>query len=1004
MHGGQPVAEMHGRQQALLTYLVLNRRQPLSRQHLAGLFWPDSDDSQALTNLRRELHTLRRALPYADRLMAVEPGTLRWTGDAPATCDVLEFEAAIERGDVEGLREAMRVYRGALLPDCYEDWIGPERERLHTMAVDALRRLTTALEEQRAYPEAIRYARRLLAMDPLDESTHRKLMRLHALQGERAAALHAYHSCATILERELGVAPEVETRAIFERLLDAREHQSRPPWVSAPPLVGRDREWAALLSTWNAAAEGNPRMVVIRGEAGIGKTRLAEELMQWCAKQGVAAGQVRAYPGAVRLTFAPVADLLRSDAVKSALCRLERPWLTELARLLPELTVEHPGLPAPDPLIEGWQRRRFLEALTRAVLSAPQPLLLVLDDLQWCDQDTLEWLYYLMERRLDGRFLVVGTLRTEEAHDNPGLSTLLVHMHHVERLVVMDLGPLGEADTGHLAAHVVGRALDPAAVARLFRQTEGHPLFVVETVRAGVAELSSLTPKVQAVIAARLARLSPGAREVARLAACIGRDFSIDILAHATDFDEETLIAALDELWQRRIVREHGAYGYDFSHDRLREVAYTEIPPASRRVLHKRIAQAVALIHDADLDAVSLQLATHHERAGQTVQARQFYRRAAERAAALYANASALEHYSRVLELAPPSAERFAVCERLGDLLGTIGQRETALEHYNAVLKYYERMNDPCAQARLLRKVGGLYWTAGDRARALGLFQEGLNLLRGRLEHIELAHLYQEMGRLAFRSGENNRAVEWAEQALAQAKRVAEGLPATTPSEAGDRRKEVAVAVAHAYNTLGVALARLGKTDEAVAHIERSVAAADEAALVQAACRGFANLGVLYSTLDPARAIDTCTRGLELAKKIGDAGFESRLYANLALAYCALTNRCDETGLGAAQAAIDLDRRLGQLDHLAVPLIVLAQIYQCHGDPGRALDHYREAMAIAEEVGEPQLLFPCYDGLATLYLEAGDDTQAEHYLLKAQEVCERAGLQPDALVVLPFLD
>jgi len=276
-------------------------------------------------------------------------------------------------------------------------------------------------------------------------------------------------------------------------------------------------------------------------------------------------------------------------------------------------------------------------------------------------------------------------------------------------------------------------------------------------------------------------------------------------------------------------------------------------------------------------------------------------------------------------------------------------------------------------------------------------------VLRGQREHIELAHLYQEMGRLAFRSGDNNRAMEWAERALAQAEHAGRES-ATAVSETGEETREAAAAVAHAYNTLGVALARLGKMDEAVAHIERSVAVAEKADLLQAVCRGFANLGVLYSTLNPGRAIETCARGLELAKKIGDLAFQSRLYANLAVAYCALTNRCDEKGLCAAQAAVDLDRRLGQLDHLAVPLIVLGQIYQCHGEPERALTHYREALTIAEEVGEPQLLFPCYDGLATLCLEMGDDQQAEHHLLKAQAVCERAGLEPDALAVLPFLD
>lgn len=269
---------------------------------------------------------------------------------------------------------------------------------------------------------------------------------------------------------------------------------------------------------------------------------------------------------------------------------------------------------------------------------------------------------------------------------------------------------------------------------------------------------------------------------------------------------------------------------------------------------------------------------------------------------------------------------------------------------------------------------------------------------------VELAHLYQEMGRLAFRNGDSKLAIQWGERALAQAERVARDASTTGPGAANEERKEASAAVTHACNTLSVALARLGKTEEAVVHIERSLAVAEDADLLQAACRGFANLSVLYSTLDPARAIETCKRGLELAKRIGDLGFQSRLYANLAVAYCTLTNRCDAEGLGAAHVAIDLDRRLGQLDQLAVPLIVLGQIYQCHGEPGRALTYYREALTIAEEVREPQLLFPCYDGLAAVHLEMGDDEQAEQYLLKAQAVCERAGLDPDALVVLPFLD
>src|SRR5262249_5499600 len=161
--------------------------------------------------------------------------------------------------------------------------------------------------------------------------------------------------------------------------------------------------------------------------------------------------------------------------------------------------------------------------------------------------------------------------------------------------------------------------------------------------------------------------------------------------------------------------------------------------------------------------------------------------------------------------------------------------------------------------------------------------------------------------------------------------------------------------------------------------------------------RALSNLGVLYSSHEPRRAIEACERGLQTAQRIGDVGLQSQLYANLAVAYCTLTNRCDEKGVGAAQSASEIDRRSGQLDHLAVSLVVLAQIRQCHGDPARALAYYREALGLAEKSGEAQLLFPCYDGLATLHLDLDDGAAAERYMQLARANCERANLDPDDL-------
>jgi len=236
---------------------------------------------------------------------------------------------------------------------------------------------------------------------------------------------------------------------------------------------------------------------------------------------------------------------------------------------------------------------------------------------------------------------------------------------------------------------------------------------------------------------------------------------------------------------------------------------------------------------------------------------------------------------------------------------------------------------------------------------------------------------------------------------------VNQTVPATVTSVVdGDTvhvRTAATTAVAHATNTIGGALARSGQLDAARAQIERSLATAQELGLLDVACRAYANLGVIYGSVEPKRAIDVSLTGLEIASKIGAASLQSYIYANLATAYCALTERCDTEGLEAANAAAAIDRELGQLDHLAVPLVVIGQIHQCRGELHKAESAYREALVLAEKIGEPQLILPCYDGLATIHLDRGDRVRAEELMERARQLCERTGLDPDTLLLLPFL-
>lgn len=724
------------RLQGLLALLVLRRGVRQSRQQLAFRFWPDSSDAQARTNLRTLLHRLRAALPDADGLLTIDGRGVCWRADAPLTSDVADFEAALARadeaagaGDDEAARQALEraaaLYQGDLLPDCYDEWVLPERERLQGLAFGALERLVAHLEQRRAYAPALEHARRLLQLDPLREESYRRLMRLHAASGDRAGALRVFHACATTLRDELATEPGPATRAAYELLLAAAPQPAAAPLAASAPLVGRAVEWTRAQAIWQAAAGGRTRLLTLAGEAGIGKTRLAEELLVWAGRQGAATASARCYAAEGELAYGPIIEWLHGEALRRRLPQLDALWLAEVARLAPEVRDERPDLPPAGPLSERWQRRRLFEALARAVLLAERPLLLLLDDMQWCDRDTLEWLRFLLRYEPRARLLVVATVRSEEV--GPEVGALLADVRRGDQLSEIGLGPLSQAETITLAGHITGGPLSAAAVAGLYAETEGNPLFVVESVRAAMlpeaerhapAELAvgaatRLPPGVQAVISRRLGQLSPPARELLQAAAVIGRSFTFGVLARAADDDEATLVRALDELWQRRIVRERGADAYDFSHDKLRAVAYEGLSAARRRVLHRRVAEALEAEHGADPAAVSGQIAAHFERGGQAERAIAYYRRAADVAQQLYANGEAIEHLRRALALlaAPQPRERptaAALGERLGDLLHLTGRHDEALDCYHRALALVAG-HEQHTSAQLQRKIGNIW-------------------------------------------------------------------------------------------------------------------------------------------------------------------------------------------------------------------------------------------------------------------------------------------------------
>jgi DNA-binding SARP family transcriptional activator/predicted ATPase len=758
------------RLQSLLAYLVLHRDVPQQRQHLAFLFWPDATEAQARNNLRQLLHQLRQAFPPVEQFLSADMQTVRWHADTPFSIDVADLEQALaEAAEVRkyndqhalqsALERASALYQGELLPSCYDEWLIPERSRLRQLHQQCLEELYRLFEGRGDTVTAIGYAQRLLALDPLSEDFARRLMRLFMLNNDRASALRVYHTCVTTLQRELGVAPDPATQEAYRQLMQyeapVNAASSRQTVLATPPtLIGREREWKVLQEVWQAVSAGKPHFVLITGEAGIGKSRLAEEFLLWASQQEIITAKTRSYAAEGQLSLAPVTDWLRSDGLRSSFRQLDSVWLTEIARVLPELLAEQPDLPRYESVTEYGQRQRFFEALTRAILASSRPLLLLIDDMQWCDQETLAWLHFLLRFDSTARLLVLGGARAEELSPHHPLRALLLHLRPSASVTEIALQPLDAAETAKLAMQVAKHELDMRAVMRLFQETEGYPLFVVEMVLADQGRVATanrpetdqphsfslqdgpmaLPPKVHAVLAGRLLQLSPEAAEFVKLAATIGREFTLDLLIAASNAQADTVVRALDELWHKRIVREHGANSYDFTHDKLREVAYGEISAPQRRMLHRRVALALeAMYGEEELDPVGGLIASHYEHAGMIEQALPFYQRAAAVAQRVYANEDAISLLSRALELLsllPPGSRRDKQELRLLLALAplyrvTKGWTASELEHVlDRALALCDMVGDDAQRIETIYGLQSLYIVQARLEGVYGAFDE----------------------------------------------------------------------------------------------------------------------------------------------------------------------------------------------------------------------------------------------------------------------------------------
>jgi DNA-binding SARP family transcriptional activator/predicted ATPase len=864
---------------ALLAYLALTG-EPHRREKLAAFFWPETYTEKALGALRRTLSVLNKALGGLGLEIGRE--VVRFVAGPEVWVDVAQFRQLAHAGDVAAHQQAAALYRGDFMEGfslkdsaAFDDWQFLQSEALRRELAAVLESLVAARVDS-----ALEHARRWLALDSLHEPAHRALMQLYAEAGQHAAALHQYQTCERILRTELGVAPLPETIALFQLLKVSRgagervsrnvsegsatHFPTRSP--SHLPLVGRTTELTQLTAHLQPG-----QLIVIEGEAGIGKTRLLAEALKDCN-----AVALRCYAGQGALAYGPVVEGLRAALqapdVATRVAQLPAHHRAEAARLLTELHA--PPLPAVAPLESPGAHSRFLEGLRQVLLTVAgegQLGVLCVDDAQHADAATLDWLMYVV-RRLNqpgARLTVLMAWRGEDVPAEHRLRALLAEAMRAGAAHPLKLARLQLADVQELIQALPQPA--PASLAhRLFTETEGLPLFITEYLAALPLQANTDWPvpaSIRELLAAKLAALSETGQQVLAAAAVLGRSFEFELAQAASGRSEDETLAALDELLGRGLVRGVNS-GYDFSHEQLRRMAYEQTSLARRRILHRRAAEALVNGSRQNVALLAGQIATHFQQAGHGERAAQYFQIAGERARHLYANAEALAYFQAALAAAHPQPA--ALHEAIGDLHTLHGEYSAALQSYAAAAAH-----TPSGLFELERKLGNVYDRLGEWELAESHFRTAQTTLRGEAAPAAQARLLADWARAAHHAGHAHRAAEYAQRALQLAQATA------------DRHAQ-----ALAHNVLGLSASRAERYAEARTHFEASLQLAEARQDPDARVAALNNLALVCRAAgDEARALQLTETALAVCASLGDRHRVAALHNNLADLHHVLGNQ-----------------------------------------------------------------------------------------------------------------
>lgn len=1077
LRAGAPVQESDWRtRQArqLLKILLTERPRPVATDRLIDVLWPGSEPGAAATTLRSAINALRNVLE-PDRpnrapsqyIHTQTPG-YAFRPHPDVWLDVDEFEEKLDQAErrnqpdeAHQLRlDAIALYRDDYLSsDPYADWAKPERERLRERFFGALLKVAAFYAQQGAYSDAIAHCRRILTKDPVRESAYQALMRYQAESGDSASALLTYERCRTILGEELGADPSPITQELHGRILNgeiqvepvATLHAVQPaqpggspspvPDLPSEPLpqqtllptldepvpslfVGREEETAQIEAALQRAMAGSGSSVVLAGETGVGKSRMAYQILQAAGEAGATVISAACQRLERNLPYAALADGISRYLQllpDSSLRRLPPSSLAQIAQVIPSLE-DRLGLAPPNPenaLPPEENRQRIVDGLVNflARLAALRPLVLFLDDLHWADPDTLAVISRLSTQIDRHPVLLLLAYRQGDSEENATLNELLHALRRSPRSQPLPLERLRREDVHRLVVGWAGDG-DPRfeeLAEALYERTSGNALFLTEALKA-LQERSSATPsaelldtwrqadrylerlsrseRVQEIIRERIERLPPDALEVLQLAAVVGRDFSLDLLEQAAEVDP---IRGLDTLLRRQFLLERMDERLDFVHRIVRQVAYQHLNSLLRRRLHRRVADGLVQLGKADENPA--EAAFHFGQSGQG-------------AGPEFARYSVLSGEKLLRTFSPEAAARqfekaLAQLEQLADAPPALTARA-----YTGLGLAHESQLDPDGVTATYRRLRRWAWERGDREQAL-MAHTRLTTLLGLVgqqaeSNAVTEELFSGLGNSlpALADLLERRRLIFGPDPAADSSAPADGWSSFTPAAPvpGDPVADLTAALGPAQAALpllsyGWVLQVQGQFAPAEACLRAAVALAEETGQLSLASLAYHQLAVsLRLTGQPAEShrLNEMSKAINLQVH-GSAAQLASLWPRISSGYQALAlgdvDRAERRLLAVAEFLHNRDsgRQNSFRTHLHSTVIGLGLVALERGELAQAEAHLRQGLADPEN-RYPYTFVQGLLGLARIAAARGDGTQRSQHLQAALAYAARRSL------------